>query len=145
MRVILIEDVTNLGKKGDIIEVKNGYALNFLIPKNLAVPATDSEIKKWQSIKEKLAKEEEKQLKELEKVIEKIKNTVIVFKRKTTKEGKLFGSVSKKDILKELSVLGYNINEDWLDEVHLKELGEFEVNIKTKNYNVPIKIKIEKE
>lgn len=145
MRVILIENVTNLGKKGDIIEVKDGYALNFLIPKNLAVPATDSEIKKWQSIKEKLAKKEEKQLKDLEKVIKKIKNTVIVFKRKTTKEGKLFGSVSKKDILKELSNLGYNINEDWLDEVHLKELGEFEVNIKTKNYNVPIKIKIEKE
>lgn len=145
MRVILTENVEKLGKKGDIVEVKDGFARNYLIPRRLAVIATESEVRKWQKIKEKIIKEEERQKKELEAIIEKIKGTQIQLKRKASAKGILFGSVSKKDILKELSGLGYNINEDWVEEIHLKEVGEFDIELKIKNYKVPIKVKIEKE
>ena len=101
MRVILLEDVKKVGKKGAIVDVSDGYGANFLIPRKLAVLATKTslEIKKTQD--DNKAKEEEIKKQNAIALKEKIKDYVIEIKAGTGKEGKLFGAVSSKEIVEE--------------------------------------------
>lgn len=101
MKVILLEDVKKVGKKGSIVEVSDGYGSNFLIPRKLAVLVTKTslEIKKNQD-NNKLKEEEEKKQKAIE-LKEKIKELVVEIKVSIGKEGKLFGAISSKEIVDE--------------------------------------------
>ena len=101
MRVILLEDVKKVGKKGAIVDVSDGYGANFLIPRKLAVLATKTslEIKKTQD--DNKAKEEELKKQNAIALKEKIKDYVVEIKAGTGKEGKLFGAVSSKEIVEE--------------------------------------------
>ena len=102
MRVILLEDVKKVGKKGSIVDVSDGYGANFLIPNKLAVLATKTslEIKKNQD--DNKAKEEAKKKESAIELKEKIKDLVVEIKAGTGKEGKLFGNISSKEIVEEL-------------------------------------------
>ena len=101
MKVILLEDVKKVGKKGSIVEVSDGYGANFLIPRKLAVLATKTslEIKKTQD--DNKAKEDEIKKENAIALKEKIKDLVVELKVGTGKEGKLFGAVSSKEIVEE--------------------------------------------
>ncbi|MDD2490280.1 MAG: 50S ribosomal protein L9 [Bacilli bacterium] len=111
MKVILINDVKGQGKKGEIIEVKDGYAKNYLIKKGYAVPLTDkSKEKLQQEIKEtKLRKNT--LVKECQKLKNKLEAKIFTFKVKTGKNDKVFGSVSLKQIYNELVNHGYDIDK----------------------------------
>ena len=111
MKVILIKDVKKQGKKDDIIEVSDGYANNYLIKNNLAIKYTsgskqvlDKEIKNRQE-------QEEALIQELNKVKEKLEQEKIVFKTKSGKDGKIFGTISTKQIAEALHKKGYNIDK----------------------------------
>lgn len=132
MKVILVDDVKKLGKKGDVVNVADGYARNFLIPRGLAVEATPGRMKELQKQKEKeseLRAQEEKQARELAGKLENIKVTIPV---KVGEAGKLFGAVSNKDIVEVLNKK-HNIKLD-KKKVILKEpiksLGTYPVTIK---------------
>ena len=101
MRVILLEDVKKVGKKGSIVDVSDGYGANFLIPRKLAVLATKTslEIKKVQD--DNKAKEDEIKKQNAIALKDKIKDLVVEIKAGTGKEGKLFGAVSSKEIVEE--------------------------------------------
>jgi len=102
MKVILLKDVKNLGKKGDIIEAKDGYARNFLLPKGNAKEATKENIK---LLKEKQSSEIHRikvELEESKKLKEQIEKLTVVFNSKAGEQGKLFGSITSKDIAEEL-------------------------------------------
>lgn len=101
MRVILLEDVKKVGKKGSIVDVSDGYGANFLIPRKLAVLATKTslEIKKVQD--DNKAKEDEIKKQNAIALKDKIKELVVEIKAGTGKEGKLFGAVSSKEIVEE--------------------------------------------
>ena len=101
MKVILLEDVKKVGKKGSIVDVSDGYGANFLIPRKLAVLATKTslEIKKTQD--DNKAKEEEIKKEKAIELKDKIKDLVVELKAGTGKEGKLFGAVSSKEIVDE--------------------------------------------
>ena len=101
MKVILLEDVKKVGKKGSIVDVSDGYGANFLIPKKLAVLVTKTslEIKKTQD--DNKAKEEEIKKQNAIELKEKIKDLVVEIKLGTGKEGKLFGAISSKEIVEE--------------------------------------------
>jgi large subunit ribosomal protein L9 len=101
MKVILLEDVKKVGKKGSIVDVSDGYGANFLIPKKLAVLATKTslEIKKVQD--DNKTKEEAIKKENAIALKEKIKDLVVEIKAGTGKEGKLFGAVSSKEIVEE--------------------------------------------
>ena len=101
MKVILLEDVKKVGKKGSIVDVSDGYGANFLIPKKLAVLVTKTslEIKKTQD--DNKAKEEEIKKQNAIELKEKIKDLVVEIKIGTGKEGKLFGAISSKEIVEE--------------------------------------------
>lgn len=98
MKVILVQDVKNLGKKNSLVEVSDGYARNFLIPKGLAVEATPSAINemKMKENAEKARKENE--LANARKLADKLKGTTVNFATKAGDNGKLFGSITAKDI-----------------------------------------------
>jgi large subunit ribosomal protein L9 len=129
MKIILLQDVKNLGKKNDVKEVSDGYARNFLFPKKLAEPATEAAVKKAE-----IKKTQEKSLKEsendaLKSLAEKLKNIKIILKAKE-KKGKLFGSITAKEIAKEIQKENLAVPEKCiiLDEA-IKKIGEYEIKI----------------
>ncbi|MGO1369795.1 50S ribosomal protein L9 [Senegalia sp. (in: firmicutes)] len=98
MKVILLENVKGLGKKGDLVKAKDGHARNYLLPKKLAKEATDGNVKqlKEQKNAKMLKKEEEKE--KAQKLAEELSNIIVRIQSKSGDEGKLFGSVTTKDI-----------------------------------------------
>jgi large subunit ribosomal protein L9 len=136
MKILLNQDVKGLGKKGEIKEVSNGYARNYLLPKNIAVIATEEVVKK--SDQEKIKKDIQVDLekKELKNLVQKIKGKVFIIESKANEE-KLFGSINRKDIIKSLSTENINLKEDWIKlDQPIKELGIREIEIE-----LPFKIK----
>ena len=98
MKVILQQDVRGQGKKGQLIEVAEGYALNFLLPRKLAVPATADAVNTMK-LKEKAKKAEDARLKaEAEAIVEKLKNSPVKVTARAGANGKLFGAVTSKEV-----------------------------------------------
>lgn len=102
MKVILLEDVKSVGKKGQLVNASDGYAKNFLFPKKLAVEATKSNLNDFELKRKSNERKAKQELEEAEQLGEKIKKIVLVIKVKTGENGKLFGSVTNKEIAEEL-------------------------------------------
>ena len=145
MKVILRENVKNLGMAGDIVEVKTGYARNFLLPQGMAEVATEGAIKNWQLGAERRAKKIEAELKEARAIAEKLEGVVLPFTKTVNSDGVVFGSVNKADIYKALAALGHKIAKDSIElNMPVKALGETEVGIYLKpTVTAKIKVKIE--
>jgi len=111
MKVIFIKDVKGHGKKDEIKEVKDGYAMNFLIKNKYAVAYTEGSNKRLNNEIEERKIQNENDIKEANKLKEKLKKEKIVFKVKTGKEDRVFGSISTKQIKEELDKLGYKIDK----------------------------------
>ena len=103
MKIILKQDIENLGRSGEIKVVKNGYARNYLIPRNMAEIATPGAIKAWQNSAERRAKYVAAQDAKLQELAKRISETTLSFARKVSEEGVMFGSVAKSDIVKKFS------------------------------------------
>lgn len=129
MKIILKQDAKNLGKRGDIKEVAEGYARNFLLPRGLAEIATDAAVKKVEMQREKERKELKIHLEETRKLFEKIRGKRITIKSKE-KDGKLFGSISTKDIAEELAKEYPAVGEKMIKmEAPVKKVGVYAVKI----------------
>ena len=98
MKLILLEDVKGVGKKGDIVNKNDGYALNFLIPKKLAVEATKSNMNDFELKKKSDAKRKQEELDAAKKIGDEIKDKVVKVSVKAGENGKVFGSVTNKEI-----------------------------------------------
>ncbi len=131
MKVILKEDVNNLGKMGDIVNVRNGYARNYLIPKNLAVEANQRNIKEFEHHK-RIIQEKARKIRDAAQILaEKISSTPLVIKAKAGEEEKLFGSVTNIDIEKALNEAGFEIERKKIIlEEPIKRLGEYAVPVR---------------
>jgi len=132
MEIILKTDVPNLGYKDDIVKVKNGYALNYLIPKGLAITATTSAIKAHNEIIRQKAHKEEKIKEEAKKVAEKLKDVTLTIGAKTSTKGKIFGSVNAIQIAEALEEKGFSIDRKSISfkEEQIKEVGTFHARIR---------------
>ena len=111
MKVILLSDVKKVGKKGEVVDVADGYARNFLIAKGLGVQETNTSKQILNAQKEQEASNQAELKKEAEALKAKLENMVIDFKVKSGKEGKVFGSISTKQIVEELAKLGIKIDK----------------------------------
>lgn len=132
MKVILLEDVKNVGKKGQIINSKDGYARNFLFPKNLAIEATEINLRNLDNAKKKKEEKEQEILEQAKVLEEELLQKTIVIKTKTGENGKLFGSITTKEISDLLEKEhGISIDKKKYDlEETIKSVGEYYVKIK---------------
>lgn len=118
MKVILLTDVKKQGKKDEVINVSDGYATNFLINKGLAVPYNDTNKKKLERDLKSRADEEEAFIKECEELKKKLESISIKFKVKTSNDGRMFGTISSKQIALELKNKGYDIDKKKIECDH---------------------------
>jgi len=145
MKVVFVQDLPNVAEEGDVKEVKRGHARNYLFPKGFAVPATLDELKRVDARQRAAAKRREEQQSEAQGLAGTIEGVSLVFAKKVTSKGNIYGSVSSTAILQELKQLGHNIEKSMikLDEP-LKQLGEYEVGIDlAKDVIAKIKVTIE--
>ena len=147
MKVILKEDVQNLGQQGDVVEVKSGYARNYLMPQKLAILFTKQQKKSIEEaqIVEKRKLEREKD--QLESVLKQVEDLNLSLKMQSEEDNKLFGSVTKLDIVKLLEENGITIDKKYIDlSSPIKTLGEHKVNIVfTKEMSGSFTLTVEKE
>ena len=131
MKVILLENIRKIGSIGEIIEVKRGFARNFLISKKKALFASKANIKEVEVIKQELNKKDQEKKKDAKLIQEKIKNKIIEIKKLSTENKELYGSVKPTEISKILeNNEKININPSLIQPVkEIKSLGEFKVMV----------------
>jgi large subunit ribosomal protein L9 len=132
MRLILKQDVENLGRKGDIVDVSAGYGRNYLVPRRLALEVTSSNLKMVEIERQALKKKVEQERLSYKELIRKLNELSLTFSRKAGEKDMIFGSVSAGDIKESLDKLGFDIEKKKIMlEEPIKRLG---------NYTIPVKI-----
>lgn len=131
MKVILREDVSNLGTAGTILSVADGYARNYLIPRNVAVPATSNNLKAFEHEARMMESKRAKRKKEAETLKAKLERISCSISKKVGEQDKLFGSVTTQDIEKALKAEGFEVDKkDILLQEPIKALGVYTVPIR---------------
>jgi large subunit ribosomal protein L9 len=142
VKLILSEDVPNLGEAGDLVNVKPGYARNYLLPRGLAAVATDARVKELEHQKRVIAEKLAKQMKDLEAVRDRIQALILETTAQAGEEGKLFGSVTSQNIADLLAEQGIEIDRRKIDLPQpIKNVGEHEVSIKLRR-EFPATVKV---
>ena len=130
MEVILKEDVVNLGHRGDVVKVADGYARNFLLPRKLAMQATSANKAVIDQMKNAAARRSATEKVLAEELLAKLEPVVLSFTRKSGEAGHLFGSVTTADIATELAALGFDVDRRKIVSEPLKSLGDHTVTVK---------------
>ena len=146
MKVILTTNIKKLGKIGDLVEVKDGYARNFLFPNNMALRDNKKNLEYYNNIKEEIKNKEEKKLEEAKNIIEKIKNLNVVFSKEADEKDQLYGSISKKEIINQFRDNEIFIHSDDIEMKNpIRTLGEHEISVSPYlNITHTLKIKVNK-
>jgi large subunit ribosomal protein L9 len=147
MQIILQEDIDKLGHRGDVVTVKPGYARNYLLPRKLAVEATEGNLKAIERIRASLAKRTATELDAAQQQAELLNIVALKFTRKTGENDQMFGSVTTADISEALAAQGFKVDKR---QVQLAEpiriIGESQVTIKVfRDVTAQIKVGVEKE
>ncbi len=146
MKVIFLKDLKNQGKKGEIKEVKDGYAENFLIKNKYAIKLTEKTLGEYNKEQNNQKQQEINNKEAAKQLKEKLDKVSISFKVKTGQGDKVFGSISQKQIKEQLDKLGYKIDKKQIEiKDHLASLGYHDVKINLyKEINAKIKVHLEK-
>lgn len=146
MRIILTEDVKKIGKKGEVVNVKQGYFRNYILPNNLGVEANKENLAKLDEHLKQLKKEEDENIKAAMENKEKIEKTEVIIKVKAGENGKLFGSITNMDIKKALDEKNIEVDKKKIDKADIDSLGDYEVTIKLyQQVSAKLKVKVEAE
>ena len=130
MKVILTTNIKKLGKIGDLVDVKNGYARNFLFPKNMALRENKKNLEYYENIKEEIKKNEEQKKEEANNLLSKIKKLNISFTKEADENGQLYGSISKREILNYFSENDIKMHSDDLKiEKPIRNIGEHKIEV----------------
>ena len=146
-KVLLREDVDDLGARGEIVRVKAGYARNYLLPRNLAVEATAGNVKGIEAERAALLKKEAKERATAEAQSQQMGALELEFKRKAGEQGHLYGSVTSMDLAEALKERGYEIDRH---RIHLREplkrLGEYNVPVRLhREVTIDLKVRVASE
>jgi large subunit ribosomal protein L9 len=147
MEVILREDIEKLGSRGEVVKVAPGYARNFLLPKRLAVEATESNKKIVEQERQAHLRKEAKQIGEAQDLAKIMSGVTVTITQKAGENDQLFGSVGSKDVADALAAKGYNIDRRkvQLDEP-IKQLGEFKAPVRLhREVTVEVTVVVAKE
>jgi large subunit ribosomal protein L9 len=130
MKVMLCEDIRKLGWLGDVVEVAEGYARNYLLPKGLAKPATEANLRAIAKEKAKRAEQRKLQAEKLKVVAEAVEGAEAVVAAKANEQGVLFGSISASQIAQNLREQGFEIADEYVDmHEHIKNVGTAQVKL----------------
>jgi len=144
MEVILKEDVDNLGHRGDVVKVAEGYGRNYLLPRKLAMQATEANKAVIEQMKASAARRSASEKAVAEELVTKLEPLSLTFTRKSGEEGRLFGSVTSADIATELAANGFEIDRRKIQLADpLKTVGDFSVGVKLhKEVTAHVKVKV---
>jgi len=147
MEVILLENIDNLGSRGQTVKVADGYGRNYLLPKKLALAATPQNRKLMEHQRVRFLKLEAKEKGDAQDLATLLEGVSVTLTRKSGEKGTLFGSVTAIDIAEKLALQGYNIDRRKITlDSPLKVLGEYDVPIKLhREVTASIKVKVESE
>jgi large subunit ribosomal protein L9 len=148
MRVVFLDDVEHAGRAGEIKEVKDGYARNFLLPRKLAAPANAATVQQAEAKARALAKEQEKLDDAARAVADKLNAAPLIMIAKVGSEGRLFGSVTSADIAEELSKRGAGTVEHRQVALAqpIKEIGRYDIDVSlTRNVKVSVAVEVQGE
>lgn len=147
MQIILQEDVEKLGTRGQVVEVAEGYARNFLLPKKLGLEATPGNMKRLESMRAAFAKKEATEKEAAQKLAELLAGVSLVLERKAGESDQLFGSVTSADIAEALAAKGFNVEKRKVALVDpVKLVGEYEIPVKLhREVTATIKLAVRKE
>jgi len=131
MQIILQEDVEKLGNRGQIIEVAEGYARNYLLPQKLALPVSKGNLKQLEQIKRALAKREATEVESAKQQAELLAALTLEFARKAGENDQMFGSVTGADVSEALAAKGFSVDKRKIQlDQPIKTLGEYDVPAK---------------
>lgn len=130
MEVILTQDVTNIGKAGERIRVRDGFSRNYLIPNKLAVPITEGGLRFLEARKKRAEEARAQEKVKAEQLSGKLGELACVLKVRVGQEGKLFGSVTRQDIQAALKKEGFEIDKRHIETEPLHQVGEYRIKIK---------------
>lgn len=131
MKVLLCQDVEKLGWLGDIVEVKEGFARNYLLPQRVAIAATDANVKALAEEKARRAEQRALEQKRFEAAIKAVDGAQVIISAKTNEQGHLFGSVTAHDIAENLRGQGFEVHDDVVRmHEHIKEIGTYDITLK---------------
>lgn len=146
MKVILQKDVKEVGKVGDLVNVSEGFARNFLFPRKLAVEATEKRVKEWEHLKRVADAKKKKAVAERQALLNKINGVTVSFKVQAGDNDKLFGTITTTDISKELEKAGFSVDRR---DIHIGEpikvLGQHKAVIRyTEGLEAKVQISVER-
>jgi large subunit ribosomal protein L9 len=145
MKVVLLEDVKNLGKADDVVEVKSGYANNFLFKKGLAVPANSDKLHELKQKAGARKAQEKRELEEAQAMGEKLDGQTFTVKKKAGDKGRLYGTLTSMDVEEVLAQEGYKVNKRNINlDTELKNVGSTGAELKLHN-DVKVKITVQVE
>ena len=130
MKVLLLADVKGTGKKGDVVEVADGYGRNFLVKKGLATPANAATVHQAQQQKEAAAFHKAEEVKALKALAAQLEGKKVVVKIKTGENGKTFGSVNTTHVASALAEIGFDIDKKKIKMDTFKTLGMFQAEVR---------------
>jgi large subunit ribosomal protein L9 len=130
MEILLIENVPNLGSRGDVVNVKDGYARNFLLPRKKALPVTSGNRRQIELEKERNVKLRAKELASAQDLKARLDGISLAVSKKAGEQGQLFGSVTNADVAELLKAKGFEIDRHLISLPHVKAIGSYDVEIK---------------
>lgn len=147
MQIILQEDVEKLGMRGQVVEVAEGYARNFLLPRKLALEASAGNLKRLEKMRAVFAKKEAVERADAQKLAELLANVSLEFTRRAGENDQLFGSVTSADVAEALAAQGYAVDKRKVGLAEpIKIVGEFEVPLKLhRELTANVKVAVKKE
>jgi large subunit ribosomal protein L9 len=148
MKVILIEDLRGTGKRGEVIEVKDGFGRNYLLPRGIALPATEGNLNSLDHVVKSVVSKRGRDLKLAHDLKQKLEETTYIVKKKVGLDGKLFGSVTPKDIIEAIKgVTGVELDKKLIKmEETIKMTGAYSITIHLeRDVNAEVKVEVEQE
>ena len=146
MKIILKKEVANLGEAGDVVEVKKGYALNYLVPQGFAAVGTPSALKQHKETLRQRAHKEAKLVADAQAAAAKIEAIVVKLTAKVGESGKLYGAVTAAQVAEALTAAGVEVDKKNVTVPEIKELGEYEAKVKCyKGVFANVKVLVENE
>ncbi len=143
MRIVLFDNVVNVGEKGDIVEVADGYARNYLIPQGFAGYASESEVERAEELKAQRERERQQRLENLQEMREQLRGYEIRFQRAADENGHLYGSVSVRDITHALQEAGFPVEKSMIEVSSLEYTGTHTIPVRVDTEQIDITLHVQ--